>query len=197
VSWRSESNDGLSFVGSPITLYRTTSALHADQARNNWDAYVCATLAGSQGEGGRFNPKGEFGALYTADDDTTVWHEVAARYKRDGVPGLPATMHLLHIVVAAGRYADLRESEVRDDFRATLEVLKDEDPTEEQKEICWGVARVVRAVADFLISPSARAAGNNVPLYPDRTDSELHCTFAAALGGQVPAHLAQSATESW
>ncbi len=197
MSWRSASADGLNFVGSPVTLYRTTSALHADQARNDWDTYVSATLAASQGKGGRFNPKGEFGALYTADDDTTAWEEVAARYRRDGVPGLPATMQLLQIVVAAGRYADLRESEVRGDFQVTLEVLKDEDPTDEQKEICWGVARAVRAMADFLTSPSARAGGNNVPLYPDRTDSELHCTFAAAFGGQVPVHLAQHPTESW
>lgn len=196
-AWADGPDDGLSFVGRPESLYRTTSALYADQARLDWNAYVCATLAGSQRAGGRFNPKGEFGALYTSEDEATAWAEAAARYRREGVLGLPQSMHLIRIVVEAGRFADLTEESVRSDFQIDRESLEAEDPTEGQKEACLKVARAVRAVADFLASPSARGAGSNVPLYPDRTDSELRTSFVAAVGGRVPNHLAQRAAEAW
>lgn len=99
--------------------------------------------------------------------------------------------------MTAGRYADLCEGAVRNDFEVTLEALQSENPTQEQKEACWIVGRAIRALADFLMSPSARAAGSNVPLYADRPESELQSSFSAALPGRVPAHLAQHTEESW
>jgi RES domain-containing protein len=196
-AWLGERDDEIGFVGSPVTLYRTTEARYADQARLDWNAYASATLAGSQGAGGRFNPKGEFGAVYTADDEATAWEEAGSRFTREGVRGLPATMQLLTIVVVTGRYADFRIRSVCDDFEVTPEALSTETPTEDDKESCWRVARAVRALADFLASPSARGPGSNIPLYSDRPDSELRATFAGALAGRVPAHLVQSASESW
>lgn len=83
--------DGLSFVGSPATLYRATGAAYADQARYTWGAYISATLVGSQAVGGRFNPQGEFGALYTADDEATAWEETAARWAREDSQVFPRT----------------------------------------------------------------------------------------------------------
>jgi RES domain-containing protein len=197
VGWPPKPDDGLSFVGRPETVYRITTSVYADQARLDWTAYVSATLVGSQRAGGRFNPKGEFGALYTSDDEATAWEETAARFEREGVPGLPGNMHVLQITVEAGRYADLWKEAVQNDFEITLDALVSNDPTDEQKEACLKVARAVRALADFLTSPSARGRGSNVPLYPDREGSGLRLSFAGAAARRLPAHLVQRATEAW
>ena len=195
--WRPPASDGLTFVGSPETLYRTTTERYADQARLGWEAYVRATVAGSERTGGRFNPRGEFGALYTSDDEATAWEEAAARYRRDGVSGLPESMHLVQITLESGRYADFLTDSVQEDFGVSREDLVSENPSEDQKAACLRAARAVRAFGDFLVSPSARGVGSNVPLYPDRTDSGLRMSFAAASAGRVPDHLRQRATEPW
>lgn len=121
--WRPATQDGLSFVGRPETLYRTTADAYADQARLDWPAYVTATLAGSERVGGRFNPKGEFGALYTSDAEESAWEEAAARYKRDGVSGLPQSMVLLQITLESGKYADFWVDSVLEDFQTRREDL--------------------------------------------------------------------------
>jgi RES domain-containing protein len=197
VRWPPKPDDGLSFVGRPETVYRITTPVYADQARLDWTAYVSATLAGSQRAGGRFNPKGEFGALYTSDDEATAWEETAARFAREGVSGLPDNMRLLQITIEAGRYADLWKESVQKDFEITLDALVSKVPTEEQNEACLRLARAVRALADFLTSPSARGPGSNVALYPDSEGSGLRLSFAGAAARRVPAHLVQRAAEAW
>jgi hypothetical protein len=75
---------GLTWVGRPLEVVRILDSVYLDQARNDFLGYVRGTLAVSQSLGGRFNPPGEFGALYTAGDEATAWEEVAARYRRQG-----------------------------------------------------------------------------------------------------------------
>jgi RES domain-containing protein len=135
--------------------------------------------------------------LYASDDEATAWEEAAARYRQEGATGLPQSMHLLTLTIEAGHYADLHVESVREDFQVASDDLSSEAPTSDQQEACLRVARAVRALADFLVSPSARGEFSNVPLYPDRPDSALRLSFAGAAGGRVPRHLRQEATEAW
>lgn len=97
---------GLTWVGRPLELVRALDAVYLDQARVNFDAYVFTTLRYSQAAGGRYNPPGEFGALYTSDDEATAWEEIAARFRRQGIAALPSDMGILGVLVPVGRYVD-------------------------------------------------------------------------------------------
>lgn len=77
-----------------MELIRALDPVYLDQARASLAAYVATTLRYSQLAGGRYNPPGEFGALYTSDDETTAWEELAARFRREGIPALPSDMGL-------------------------------------------------------------------------------------------------------
>lgn len=188
---------GLTWVGRPLEVVRILDSVYLDQARSDFRGYVRATLAGSQATGGRFNPLGEFGALYMASDDATAWEEVAARYRRQGIRGLPPDMGLIGVLITVGRFADLTDDETRRLWEVPLTALTSNDPSPEEKEVCWSVSRAVRAMADFLQSPSARADGMNVPLYPDRENGDLRMELQFADRRAVPAVLRQVAQESW
>lgn len=106
-------------------------------------------------------------------------------------------MVLLQITLESGKYADFWVDSVLEDFQTRREDLTIENPSEDQKQACLKAARAVRIVADFLVSQSARSTASNLPLYPDRPDSELRISFAAAFAGRVPDHLRQRPEESW
>lgn len=192
-----DAEDGVTWVGFPLEVVRTLDTVYLDQARANFDDYVHGTLSASQAAGGRFNPPGEFGALYTASDDDTAWAEVAARFRRQGVDALPPRMGLLRIVVLRGRYVDLSDPATCRQWDAVNTSLAAEEATPEQREHCWDLARAVRAVADFLMSQSARSAGRNIPLFPDRSNSGMRLELQSAELRPVPPHLAQQPTERW
>lgn len=197
MSWGYPPDTGLTFVGAPLELVRVTDPVYADQARTDWRDYLRKTLAATQSSGGRFNPRGEFGAIYTSEDEATAWEETASRFRRQGIEGLSPEMRLLRMIVMAGRYADFTDSGVRRDWGVSLGTLRSPVPTGTEEDICWDLAREVRAVADFLQSPSARGPGSNIPLYPDREFSGLEVDFSAVLEGRVPAPLRQRPEEQW
>jgi RES domain-containing protein len=188
---------GLTWVGRPLEVVRILDSVYLDQARNDFLGYVRGTLAVSQSLGGRFNPPGEFGALYTAGDEATAWEEVAARYRRQGFRNLPADMGLIGILITVGRFADLADDPTRRLWEISETALSSSDPSPEERDSCWAVSRAVRAVADFLQSPSARADGINIPLYPDRENGDLRMEMQFAVRREVPAPLRQEARESW
>lgn len=189
--------EGLTWVGRPLELVRALDSVYLDQARANLSAYVATTLRYSQLVGGRYNPPGEFGALYTSDDEATAWEEIAARFRREGIRALPPDMGLLGILVPVGRYADLTDGATQAAWEIDATALTAEAPTEAQRNACWVVARSIRVVADFLQAPSARAHGMNVPLFPDREQSELRLELQFTRRSAVPRHLQQQARESW
>lgn len=147
--------------------------------------------------GGRYNHCGESGALYCASDEETAWAEVAARFKREGISGLPSDMGSLRILLIEGRYADLSTEVAAVAWNCDWESLASPEPTEEQQSQCYFVGRAVRAVADFLSAPAARANGFNVPLFHDRENSELSMELHAAGPSEVPRHLRQKAKRLW
>lgn len=190
-------DQGVTLVGYPLEIVRVADSVYLDQARHNFPAYIHRTLAASQAFGGRYNRAGEFGAIYTASDEETAWREVAARYAREGIDGLPPTMGLVGIVVRAGRYVDLSDNEVRRAWDANDSALRSAKPTPAQAEHCWDLGRAIRAVADFLVAPSARGPGSNVPLFPDRESGELDYDLQFVKRGRVPDDLEQRPTEEW
>jgi hypothetical protein len=104
-------------------------------------------------------------------------------------------MALLMVTIEAGRYADFLVESVLEDFQVSRDDLSSENPSDEQGEQCLRVARAVRVVADFLVSPSARGDASNIPLYPDRTESGLRTSFGGTFMGRVPEALRQGAAE--
>ena len=189
--------EGLTWVGRPLELVLALDSVYLDQARANLPAYVATTLRYSQLVGGKYNPPGEFGALYTSDDEETAWEELAARFRREGIRELPPDMGLLGILVPVGRYADLTDDATQAAWEIDAGALTAESPTEAERNACWAVARAVRVVADFLQAPSARADGMNVPLFPDREQSELRLELQFTRRSIVPEHLRQRPRESW
>lgn len=188
---------GVTFVGAPIEVVRTTDTKYLDQARSDFVDYVHKTLAASQANGGRYNPPGEFGALYSASDEDTAWEEIAARYRREGITGLPPAMGLLRIIVGEGQYVDLTDSDTRELWDVDQNALSVAAPTPGERDACHEVGRRVRVIADFLQAPSARATGANVPLFPDREGSTLRYALAAARETRPPDHFLQTSRETW
>lgn len=188
---------GITFVSLPIEVVRTTDRTYVDEARVDFPGYVRRTLAANQTFGGRYNPAGEFGALYAASDEHTAWEGVAARFRREGIPGLPLDMALLHIVIGAGRFVDLTDREVQRLWDVDPTALDAAEPTPAQRDACHAVGRTVRAVADFLRAPSARSDGANVPLFVDRERSGLVMELSTVSHSRPPAHLMQAAREAW
>ena len=184
-------------VGAPLELFRVIHESRLDEARFDFPGYVSNTLAASQAFGGRFNPPGEFGALYSALDEDTAWSEVASRFSREGIEGLPPDMGVLKISVLAGTYADLTSDAAARAWAITREQLTADDPTAAKRKACWALGRAVRAVADALLGPSARTAGANMPLFPDRAPSTLEIDLRSARSRSVPRRFAQRPREEW
>lgn len=190
-------SDGLTWIGSPIEVFRVVHSVHVDEARHDFPTYLRQTLSGSQRQGGRFNPPGEFGALYTSTDEETAWVEVAARFEREGIDGLPPDMGVLRLVVASGRYADVTTEDGCAAWDVAHDALANADPDARDIESCWRLARAVRAVADAILAPSARGDAANMPLFPDREESELGLELQAVSHRGVPDRFAQRPNESW
>jgi hypothetical protein len=108
-------------------------------------------------------------------------------------------MGLIIVNVSSGLFADFTSRAIRDRWNVSETALTAEDPTDAEREVCWEIGRAVRAVADFLRSPSARADGQNIPLFPHgRSESELQMTMAGANPDrETPAHLRQRPKEDW
>jgi RES domain-containing protein len=188
-----------SFVGAPEELTRVVEPRFADDARADLAAYVLTTRQFNQRAGGRFNPPGAFAALYMASDGETAWAEWHARFLREGIPGLPQQMGMLRVLLPAGRFVDLSLADQRDAWGISADALLSTVLTVEHREACWRVAHDIRSSADFLRAPSARAAGERIPLFVrGRRDSELPFDLAAAYSArETPAPLRQAATTSW
>ena len=186
------------FVGAAIEIFRAVQQKYADAARNNFTAYVAATLAASARAGGRHNPTGEFGAIYCADSTATMWLEVAARFRREGIPGLPPEMAVIRVVVTEGILVDLTDPAVREIWSVDEEWLVAEDPSSAQKHDCHVVARAGRVLADFLAAPSARdRSGTNYAVFADRPESQLRWDVVSVRSEMPPPFLRQKDDEAW
>jgi RES domain-containing protein len=155
----------LEFVGYPQEVFRAVDPKYADQAKIDPAKYVTQTLGFNQAAGGRYNAPGECGVLYTASEEETAWAELHARMLREGLPGLPPTMGLIYLNILKGEHVDLNDGDTRNAWGISLASIQADTPTLRQQEDCWEFGRAVRVVADFVRAPSARAPGDNIPLF--------------------------------
>lgn len=189
--------DGLTFVGAPMDVVRAVDLRFLDQARLNFADYVTRTLLANMACGGRYNAPCSFGALYCANDEGTAWAELAARFAREGIPGLPPSMGLLRIQIRDGRYADLTDGDVAALWECDRDALTATTPTTEQLDRCRSIGASVRSVGDFLVAPSARAEGENIALFPHREHTGLMWELIGARASAVPDAYVQHPTEAW
>jgi len=123
------------------------------------------TLEASVRAGGRFNPVGEFGAVYVALDKETALAELGRRIDRTGLPRKhfrPRMM--LQLRTRLGRVLDLTDPEVRSQLGVTVDEVSGPD---------WGpaqdVARKARQQGYTAIRfPSATGAGENLAIFLDQ-----------------------------
>lgn len=125
-----------------------------------------ALLEGSRRLGGRFNPRGEFGALYVSLDSATARAELKRRAARTGVAPedlLPRV--LLVVVVELGRVLDLGDPEERARWGLDEGSLAGDD-----HRPCQEVGRAARREGyEAILYPSvARPRGTNLVVFLDR-----------------------------
>lgn len=123
------------------------------------------TLEASMRAGGRFNPSGEFGAVYVALDEETALAELGRRIDRTGLPRehfRPRIM--LHLRARLAHVLDLTDPEVRNRLGVAVEEVSGLD---------WGCAqelgREARAQGYTAIRfPSSTGRGENLAIFLDR-----------------------------
>jgi RES domain-containing protein len=126
------------------------------------------TMAASRRAGGRFNPSGEFGALYVSLDRETVRRELIRRAERTGVRLSDLVSRaLLTLRIRLGKVLDLTNSATRRRWSISLEDLRGED-----QEVCHAVARRARRMGyEAIRYPSATGAGENLAILLDSLES--------------------------
>jgi RES domain-containing protein len=118
----------------------------------------------SLGTGGRFNPTGEFGALYVSLDPETPFRErrQAMKAGMDVLPLLPRTLFAADARLQ--RVLDLSCADVPVEYRLPERSLGSDDWT-----ACQDVARRARRAGyEAIRFPSATGAGENLAIYLDR-----------------------------
>ena len=99
--------------------------------------------------------------------------------------------------LTVGRFADLMDADTAARWDVSPAVLTAQDPTPHDRDICWAVGRAVRAVGDFLRSPSARTAGANIPIFADRERGDLRMEIQYGVRQAPPEHLRQHTDDPW
>ena len=122
-------------------------------------------MLASLGTGGRFNPAGEFGALYVSLDPDTPFRELrrqAARAGLDVLSFLPRTLFAAEARLQC--VADLACPRGPAAWGLSAAALRSHDWT-----ACQDVARRARAAGHEAIRfPSATGAGENLAIFLDR-----------------------------
>lgn len=152
------------------TAYRHAAPPHAEIGP--------ALLDGSRQVGGRFNPPGEFGALYLSLRPATARAELNRRAARTGVALedlLPRV--LLTVNVELGRVLDLRDPEERARWG-----LDEEGVSGDDHGPCREIGRAARREGyEAILYPSAaRREGTNLVVFLDR----LHSGSEVQVGGR-------------
>jgi RES domain-containing protein len=124
--------------------------------------------AGALRYGGRWNPKGAFGALYASLTERSLRAEMERQLARSGVPRRSFFPRcVVEIEVEADRVLDLREAAERRRLGVTLEDMRADDLSKCQRV----AARVREEGGQAILYPSAAGKGTHVVVFPDRLPS--------------------------
>jgi RES domain-containing protein len=136
--------------------YRQASPKHAEVSER--------LLSASARTGGRFNPAGEFGALYVSLDAETPFRELRRQVEKDGTEAwklLPRTLFAMEIRL--GRVLDLTSPEVVSAWMSPEDLIADDWAG------CQAVARTAREMGfEAVRYPSVTGAGENLAIFADR-----------------------------
>ena len=135
------------------TVYRHLSSQHGS-----------LDTSGSLKAGGRWNPKGEFGALYTALTEETALAELQRLAERQGLSlGELAPRDLAAIRVALSRVLDLTDKEIL----AQLGITQDEIARNDVS-LCVEISRAAHTLGfEAILAPSATRRGTVLVVYPE------------------------------
>lgn len=125
-----------------------------------------AALIGSMRSGGRFNPPGEFGAIYVSLEKDTAIAELKRRAAQTGIGVDKLLPRILHLIEASlQRVLDLTDEETRRNWGLPIEEITSDDP-----QPCQEVGRAARKAGyEAVLFPSAaREGGRNVAVFTDR-----------------------------
>ncbi|HEU4884340.1 MAG TPA: RES family NAD+ phosphorylase [Longimicrobium sp.] len=138
-------------------VYRQSSPRYAEISER--------TLLASLGTGGRFNPTGEFGALYVSLDPETPFRELRRQVVKAGLTVLDFLPRTLFAADARlERVLDLACADVPAEYRLSARSLGSDDWT-----ACQDVARRARAAGyEAIRFPSATGSGENLAVFLDR-----------------------------
>jgi RES domain-containing protein len=123
------------------------------------------------GTGGRFNPTGEFGALYVSLDPETPFRELRRQAVKAGLDVLDFLPRTLFAADARlQRVLDLACADVPVEYCLPQPLLGSDDWT-----VCQDVARRARLVGyEAIRFPSATGAGENLAIFLDRLGPGSH-----------------------
>lgn len=129
------------------------------------------SMQGSISMGGRWNPKGEFGAIYTSLSKETVKSEIKRSAKRKGVSSSElAPRDIVHIRVSLKKVLSLTDAKILEKVGLTKNDLIEKS---------WGLTQKVARVAhglgfEAILCPSAAGKGTNLVVFLDNIPQDSY-----------------------
>jgi RES domain-containing protein len=158
--------------------YREAKAKYRALIERNLIQYITDTLAGNLRVGARFNPPGEFGALYMSLDPETPIDELLRTYARwldtTRPEDIGAPRLLLTLDVRLSAVADLRDGGECLSWGLTPAALIADDWSP-----CQDAARYIRRHHEALLAPSATGRGTTLAIFADRLNATSSVTLVA------------------
>jgi RES domain-containing protein len=154
------------FRGYVGLTYREVKEKYLDTAHKDFQQYLLDTLIGSMRAGNRFNPVGEFGAIYLSLDPETPFRELYRAYVRSAGTSNPediaAKRALLTVDVSLQQVVNLSDAAERKEWGVTPEHLTGEWAS------CQQLARSIYHSHEAIRYPSATGQGENLAIFYDR-----------------------------
>jgi RES domain-containing protein len=127
--------------------------------------YEALDSSGSLKAGGRWNPKGEYGVLYTASDEETAVAELHRLGQRQGL-NLDdlAPRDLVSIRASLSKVLDLTDKKILEEIGISKDEIVSNDIS-----VCLEVSRLAhRAGFEAVLAPSATKKGSILVVFPNR-----------------------------
>jgi RES domain-containing protein len=158
--------------------YREAKAKYRALIEQHLAQYLTDTLTGNMRAGARFNPPGEFGAVYMSLDPDTPIQELRRTYVRwldtPRPEDIAAPRLLITCDVRLSAVADLRDGGECLSWGVTPASLLADD-----WGACQDVARYIRRHHEALLAPSATGQGTTLAIFADRLRARSSVTLVA------------------
>ena len=127
--------------------------------------YDALDSSGSLMAGGRWNPQGEYGVLYTALIEETAVAELERLAERQGLTSDDlAPRDLVSIEVSLSKILDLTDNKIMQQIGIRENEIVGNDPA-----LCLEISRLARRAGfEAILAPSATKKGSILVVFPDR-----------------------------